>query len=436
MRILLAGDLHLGRSSSSVRGDCAGHRAADVWQRLVDLAIEQGVGAVILSGDLVDQSNRYFEAIGPLANGLRRLAAQEISTIAVAGNHDYHVLPGLAQQYADEKHRFTLLGQGGNWECHPVARGGQTVFRVVGWSFPAESHDRDPLDAFPANLPDDLPVLGLVHGDLDARGSRYAPLSGAALRAKPVAGWLLGHIHAPHCDSQAGAPWLLYPGSPQALDPGEQGAHGVWVAEVTPTAITLPVQVALSSVRYEGVTVNADSVADAQELRVRLRDRLRAEAETARQAGGESLRQLVVDLVIEGAAALAAREVDQVMEELREARELDTAVAVEVRKTDNRVVPPLDLEGLARGKALPGILARLVLDLEAGRNSEAVERVRARARRAVNDLTFMSQVREGDSESTFQLSDDALRQSLIQAARKLLGSLEPTGAADAGGGLP
>jgi hypothetical protein len=48
----------------------------------------------------------------------------------------------------------------------------------------------------------------------------------------------------------------------------------------------------------------------------------------------------------------------------------------------------------------------------------------------------MSQVREGDSESTFQLSDDALRQSLIQAARKLLGSLEPTGAADAGGGLP
>lgn len=148
------------------------------------------------------------------------------------------------------------------------------------------------------------------------------------------------------------------------------------------------------------------------------------------------MRQLVVDLVIEGAAALAAREVDQVMEELREARELDTAVAVEVRKTDNRVVPPLDLEGLARGKALPGILARLVLDLEAGRNSEAVERVRARARRAVNDLTFMSQVREGDSESTFQLSDDALRQSLIQAARKLLGSLEPTGAADAGGGLP
>jgi DNA repair protein SbcD/Mre11 len=433
VRILLTGDLHLGRSSSSVGGGCAGHRAADAWEHIVDLAIERGVFGVVMSGDVVDQSNRFFEATGPLSQGLRRLAAKGIGTVAVAGNHDHSVLPALAQQYGGPEFRFTLLGRGGAWEHHVVSDNGSPALRLVGWSFPAESCTTDPLQSFPSNLPTDLPVLGLVHGDLDAGGSRYAPLSGSALKAKPVGGWLLGHIHAPRRDSQPGIPWLLYPGSPQALDPGERGPHGVWIAEVTPTAVNPPTQVALSSVRYESVAVDVTPATDDLGLRLCLRDRLRSAADDARQSGGESLSQLVIDLVIEGATPVAAS-VDPVVEELRDARELDTRVAVELRDTHNRVTLPLDIDGLARGKTLPGKLASLVIELEAGRNSESANDAMAGARRAVSALTFMSQIKEGDGESTLKLSEDALRLSLATAARKLLASLVAAGQPPAGGG--
>jgi DNA repair protein SbcD/Mre11 len=87
VRVLLTGDLHLGRLSSSVFGGCAVHRAADAWERIVDLAIQQGLSSVVLGGDLLDQSNRFFEAAGPLPRGLRRLTAKTISTIAVTGRH-------------------------------------------------------------------------------------------------------------------------------------------------------------------------------------------------------------------------------------------------------------------------------------------------------------------------------------------------------------
>jgi len=115
----------------------------------------------------------------------------------------------------------------------------------------------------------------LVHGDLDAAGSRDAPLDGNRLAAKPVAGWLLGHIHAPRLLNEPGRPWVLYPGSPQGLDPGEEGVHGVWIADVLPTTIACPVEVPISTVRHERIVINVGGVENENGLRIRLREELR-----------------------------------------------------------------------------------------------------------------------------------------------------------------
>ena len=87
----------------------------------------------------------------------------------------------------------------------------------------------------------------MIHGDLDDTSNKYAPLNLAELSNKDVDGWLLGHVHVPKI-RHSERPWVLYPGSPQALDPGEQGAHGVWLLDSA--AGRLPELIELSSVKY------------------------------------------------------------------------------------------------------------------------------------------------------------------------------------------
>lgn len=421
MRILLTGDLHLGRSSSGVSAASAGTRAADVWERVVDQAIQRDVTVVLVSGDLIDHSNRFFETTGPLSQGLRRLAASGIRTLAVAGNHDHGVLGSVAKSCAGPEHGFQLLGEGGIWEEVQVKRGGRTL-RVVGWSFPAESHSRDPMENFPVALPPGPPVLGLVHGDVDSTGSRYAPMREAALSAAPVAGWLLGHIHAPGFRGRPGGPWILYPGSPQALDPGERGVHGVWISEVLESTITAPALIPISSVRYECISLDAGGVSDETGLRIRLRDELSSWAERAREEGGSDLNTLVADLVVEGMTPMADR-INSCLETLGELRELDTSIAIEVRKSANQTVLPVDLEAIARGNSLASILARLILELESGASSKAVEEVLAVGQSAVSALSLGSRVQNGDQEVPLKFGPEEVRRSALPAARKLLSGL-------------
>jgi len=115
-----------------------------------------------------------------------------------------------------------LLGRKQTWERWTLTGAdGAPRLHIDGWSFDAKHVSVDPVAARP-NWPDDgVPTLAIVHGDLDAPGSQYAPLTRAALQARPVALWLLGHIHVPRLVTAPAAPPILYPGSPHALDPGE-----------------------------------------------------------------------------------------------------------------------------------------------------------------------------------------------------------------------
>ena len=106
VRILFVGDMHLGRLPSRVPSAALDREGmnlleigpAGTWKRIVDAAIEHGVDAVALAGDLVERDNAMFEAYGPLATGVRKLVAQGIIVAGVAGNHDTRVLPKLAME--------------------------------------------------------------------------------------------------------------------------------------------------------------------------------------------------------------------------------------------------------------------------------------------------------------------------------------------------
>jgi len=417
VKLVLTGDLHLGRSSSRVSAE-GGHdelRATAAWERIVELAIREGAAAVCLSGDVVDEGSKFWEAIGALEAGVGRLGEAGIQTVAVAGNHDFDVLARLADELPGE--HFVLLGRGGNWERFTLKRSGQPAVHLDGWSFATQQVRRSPLDDYA--LPDAgaVPVLGMVHGDLGVTDSSYAPLDLNRLRGLPPEGWLLGHLHAPRLLD--GDRWVLYPGSPQALDPGEAGAHGPWVVEVRAGRMGDPDQRPLSTVWYESVEVDVGGVAEGPQLETVLLSALREHAERLTAAGGSALCHARLRVTLVGETPLSHKEIGALTKDV--AADLVLPVGsgtLTVERLDVRTTPPLDLHEHAASHSALGTVARLLLALEEKEPPEDLAEVLRLARSAAEQADNRFAV-----VSHRELSEDALRELVATQARALLTEL-------------
>jgi DNA repair exonuclease SbcCD nuclease subunit len=367
MKVLCTGDLHIGRSPSRLPGtvEVRSLSCAARWEAIVQCALNQGVDLVAISGDLVDQQNKYFEAVGPLEKGIRRLGDAGIATIAVAGNHDFDVLPGMARSL--EESRFHLLGRGGTWErVNLQLRNGERVV-VDGWSFPQEHVLTNPLDSHTLGATDGEMHLGLLHADLDSPASAYAPVSLADLRAHPTDLWLLGHVHTPRLES--GSVAVLYPGSPQAMDPGEPGEHGVWIGDLRagePVALRM---VRLSAVQYETVDVDVSDASDPAALMSSVYEQIRCHANRL-VASAEGLEHLSLRVRLEGNTTLH-REMGELLRPLIGGDDLSAGdVCVWVERVVNMTRPARALVVLSRGRDAPALLARLLLALSDGNVGE------------------------------------------------------------------
>jgi exonuclease SbcD len=384
VRLLLTGDVHVGRTSSGgMTGmDPALFRAASAWERIVETALEKQVHAVLVSGDWVDHGNRYFEALGVLARGLRRLADQGIRTLAVAGNHDHSVLPALVDSLSGDPPPLTLLGRGGCWESTWLDDGAGLRVEIVGWSFPSGQVDFDPIALFPdrprgtggagpgrggrdAGPGSTHLRLGLVHGDLDVPGSPYAPIRSDRLRDCAVSGWVLGHVHQPRCLPGAGHPWILYPGSPQALDPGETGIHGAWWIDLGDPRPTLPQRIPLSTLRYERVSLDVTGMSDPDRFRARVAAHLAALGEQWAREGEGILQAAVVDLAVDGSLPVNLAW-EKWLDGLQGWLDVDAPIPMAIRGVQVGIRPALDIDALSQGTGLPAVLARFIRRLEAG----------------------------------------------------------------------
>lgn len=369
-RILCTGDLHLGRYPSRVHSRRREWAVDHVWENTVAYAVQQDVDVVALTGDIVDADNKRYEALGPLQRGLRRLGEADIPVVAVAGNHDYDALPRLAGMV--EAEHFHLLGRGGEWEGVTIAPEGRPPLQLVGWSFREAHAQHSPLGTLPEDLfRDDRPTVGLLHADVEAPGSPYAPVALDALRRQPVSAWLLGHIHAPtRWDDRS--PLVLYPGSLQPLDPTETGAHGPWRIEVGPDGAAAVGPLPRATLRYESVEVDVSGAAEEGDIEAAATDAMRARLREAGEAGAEP-RRLVCRLTLTGRTPLhraACELVDAWPGELEVPLQESTAV---VESATAQTRPALDLEEIAAGSDPPAVLARLLLAMEKGEETALVD---------------------------------------------------------------
>ena len=294
MKILMTGDLHMGRGSSKFR-ELEPQTSIDCWDAIVKEAVDRSVDLVLLSGDIVDRRNCYFESYMPLQTGIDRLAKNGITTIAVAGNHDFNVLPKLTKKIDGEY--FRLLGIGGVWEEFEFRCGSETL-GLTGWSFPQSHVEISPLDSFPDTSSSCDYHIAMVHGDLNVTGSKYAPLSLRKMEELERHHWLLGHVHKPELKSIKHDRWVLYPGSPQALDPGEPLHHGVWVWD---TEIQdKPIQVHMSSVCYQPLRIDVSACEDAEEILDYVMSQIKTDTELLKSEAHQRLRAVNYRIEIYG----------------------------------------------------------------------------------------------------------------------------------------
>jgi DNA repair exonuclease SbcCD nuclease subunit len=425
--LLCIGDIHLGRRPSSLPDEWldAGIPAEELtsaaaWLRAVAFAREQAVDAVLLAGDVVEDDNRFFEAFGPLERGVRELCGAGIQVLAVAGNHDVHVLPRLARAIDG----FHLLGQGGRWERREIKKEGKVVAEIVGYSFASARVVTSPLES---GWPEQelaeraqVPRLGLLHCDLDQNASPYAPVHSAELLGRGIDLWLLGHVHRPTLSLPQGYGYL---GSLLGLDPSERGRHGPWLLSIDPSiqgGIALE-HVPLAPLRWESVELAADGFDGVEELEPAILHALTA-LHGSLQKELEHARAVGCRVVLSGRARLH-RELRAYLAQtdLGELRLRRDHVTYFVERIDERVQAPLDLEALARNDDPPGLLARKLQMLS---DRESAARLLARAREALS---------AGARRPAFaalgspDLSDPEVEDLLRRAAELALGELVATG---------
>ncbi len=381
MKILAVGDMHLGRTPSRLSRELRAGELGPVaaWRRTVDLALERGVKAVLLAGDVVDRDDDFFEAYRALEGGARRLADAGVAVVGVAGNHDVKVLPRLARHIP----HFRLLGEGGRWESCRIDGGDGEALTLWGWSFPRAKVLDSPLadasfDAAPGVN------LGLLHCDRDAGpDSPYAPVARQELEQAGLDGWLLGHIHKP--DALTAPSPNGYLGSLCGLDRSESGPRGPWQVTVAGGRIADVEHLPIAPLRWESLEVDLEGIGESFQARERLLaavmglDERMASLRSAPNAVGLSV-------VLTGRTNLGNAALDQLSPEDRSETctgKAGTRYFIESVHPDTR--PEIDLEELARRRDPVGLLAARLLWLDRPEGDPGRDRLIDKARQALRD---------------------------------------------------
>lgn len=230
MRFLHLADIHLDAAFAARSRDLRERlreASREALRRAVDLALDEGVHAVLVAGDLFDGELLSFETERLLTAEFDRLREGRVAVVYAAGNHD----PGAAGLRAHEI----------AWPANVVAvldaeprrtpitgPDGSVVGAVTAAGHPTAAETRDLSRGFPPP-PGDVPEVALLHTQVrtsrDAEAHEpYAPSELEGLRRAGYDYWALGHVHLRQ--ELSADPPIHYPGSLQGRTLRETGPRG------------------------------------------------------------------------------------------------------------------------------------------------------------------------------------------------------------------
>jgi exonuclease SbcD len=359
-RFVHAADLHLDTPFASlgkVAPEIAGrlrNASLEAFDALVRMAVEREAAFVIFAGDIYNCADRGVRAQLRFLRGVERLGQYGIRVFVAHGNHD--PLDG----WSAVRRRPANLTVFGSDAADPFTVGPLDApwAHLYGISYPRRDVTENLALRFKRREAPGLHI-GVLHANVgnQAEHLAYSPCTVADLAETGMDYWALGHIHQ-YQRLVEGGPWIIYPGSLQAVKSSEIGPRGAVVAEVFDGAVQSVEFAALDRVRFARAEVNIAGKPDLRALQ---------KAILAHTVSGATDLLLTVTLTGRGPLHRDLRREGALDDLLREVRdELGTASPfVWVDRIVDRTAAELDREAIARRGDFSSELIRLSNDLRA-----------------------------------------------------------------------
>ncbi len=226
IKILHAADLHLDSPFEGLPAGKAAIRRGEQREllgALAALAQAEGVDLVLLSGDLLDSGNTYFETGEELVRALQSIRAPVFIS---PGNHDFFFAksPYARLKLPENVHVFTDRAV----DCVELP---ELQVRVYGAGF-VENRSAALLSGFHASRDGETLNIMCIHGDVGVKDSAYNPISEQELAESGMDYVALGHVHKASGLKKAGGVWYSWPGCPEGRGFDETGEKSVNIVEL------------------------------------------------------------------------------------------------------------------------------------------------------------------------------------------------------------
>ncbi len=214
------GDLHLGSQfrSASFQGSIGKSRRFELWEtfkRIINRANENSVDFLFIAGDIFEEDFFNLGDIKRVRNIFGDL--DNTNVIISTGNHDTLKVNSLYNLIEWPENVYIFSSDNLEKICFDNLN-----TTVWGFSWEKKEYKTSNFLKFKELDLDKINVL-LIHGDILSKDSVYLPLDKSMLTKMGFDYIALGHIHKPQFISEN----ICYCGSPEPLDFGETGTHGI-----------------------------------------------------------------------------------------------------------------------------------------------------------------------------------------------------------------
>ncbi len=191
------------------------------FTKIVDLAIEENVDAVIIAGDVFDGAEKNLQAQLKFKNELSRLSGKSIPVYMAHGNHDALNTWSGKLEWPTGVFRF-----GPEVESFTVKKDGRTIAHLYGISYPQREVNENLIPLFKKKNARGFSI-GVLHANVGGNSDHesYAPCTLKDLIGIKMDYWALGHVHS-HGILRKSSPAIVYPGNSQGRHMRESGAKG------------------------------------------------------------------------------------------------------------------------------------------------------------------------------------------------------------------
>lgn len=226
LKILHAADFHLDTPFEGLPEEKTRQRRTEqrmLLLSLAELARSERVDLILLPGDLVDGEKVFYETENAMARAFGSVACP---VVIAPGNHDCFTQNSLYSRTRLPDNVYIFRKN--EIQCIEFAEIGARVF---GAAFTDRS-SRPLLEGFRAERTPGTLNLLCLHGEVDARESRYDPISSGQLAESGIDYAALGHIHKGSGLRKAGGTCYAWPGCPEGRGFDETGERFVNIVEI------------------------------------------------------------------------------------------------------------------------------------------------------------------------------------------------------------